>query len=117
MDRPVVLAHDPARYPKSHASPLLAFGGEERCEESFAMLDSNAFAIVGDHHPNSKSRRVCPIARVTDVQHDFSALPNSFQRVSDQVGEHLAHLSRKAADLAFRLVLPHDGQVVTTTFA
>src|SRR5579885_2218111 len=101
----MMLLDDFSTHPQAKPSPCRFLGGKEWLKDAPSHILCHSTYRVRHRDTNSADGRVAPGMRSPHAQRQGSwTRHHSIQRVADQVGKKLPHLSGKAKDLNVRIV-------------
>ncbi len=113
----IIVLNDAGYDPQAQSGSCFALGREERIEDLVANLGRYPRPIIGNRHPQSTSAST-PVGAGIGMQPYLPVLADGLNRIADQVGKDLPHLSRQANELSleFHLFLELECQP-TRSFA
>src|ERR1700683_2448276 len=112
LDFAAVALDDGARDPQAKPGAALPFGGKEGLAEPALDGRVDAAAVVADGDADSSDSVIRPAARAADTDAQAAAERRRFNRVGNEVGEHLAHFAGIDDGLVMAIVLALDTDVL-----
>src|SRR5215472_9807091 len=98
--------------PQAQTRALFRFRCKEGFEDPLADFTRNSWTIIGYHDANARTSRPAQVAPGSNMDMDFSILPDGLNGIGNKVGKELAQFNREARNISAELITAFHFDVV-----